>query len=87
MKFTLPAGKRLVIETVTVVAEAAVGSKPRGYLYVGANPGGTLPMSFTDEGPWSGRIIWHASSASRIRFNTADHELVFSFHRPGTAYA
>jgi len=90
VEISVPAGKRVVIESVTAIAEVPVGSRPRGTLYVGSEvlgiSSGSVPISFTEEGPWSGRVIWHSTSTVKVRFDTDVHQLALSFRRPGSGY-
>ena len=87
----LPAGKRIVIESISVNATVPIGAKPIGWVMVGANGAGvgsgSSGLQFSEQGQLSGQSYFVGVSPTKIRFNTDQHTLQVNVYRVNSSGA
>jgi hypothetical protein len=97
INLALPAGKRFVIQTISVSARALAGASVQGRLRILTANGlanlGQCQTTFTPQGTWSGSVpgnIWMTYSSTtqcEIRMDSTQHSIVFDSMKTGAEEA
>jgi hypothetical protein len=74
--FTVPSGKRLVVEYVSVNANVPTGQRVRGYLYGNSTPVAASFLLFTREGSFGTYDVFVAAQPTRAYLNAGASSLV-----------
>ena len=85
-RFDLPAGKRVIVETVTVIATISPGATAFGWLSIDAleNPG-IAALTFTYQGVLHGNHVYTASSPLLLRLEADKVNLRANIYRSDAA--
>jgi hypothetical protein len=81
LPISVPAGKRLIVESASVIIRLPAGQRANVQLIGNQNLVGMVHFSLNHQGTFKGRDVWTAAESVRIYGNPGDSTVFFNIER------